>query len=141
MGYIYGVISGLVLIYALLFFQFKKKEDKDPNLLAKGSGFFAKMYSVIIRVFPLLMKLGHYVVLVLIIVQLSTVFLGTKCEDPYYLDSFGIKQPSQIVILAQWGLLIYGWFWVCLDHSDHDPLYISRMEKVIVRFILSIRAL
>lgn len=98
-----------------VFFYYKKKEDRDPNELNKVTGCYAKMYGIIIRVFPLLMKALHYGVLVLILVQVFMVFIGAKCEEPYTLDATTkAKTPSPIVQYALWSLVIYAWFWVAL---------------------------
>ena len=130
MGFIYSGMLGMIAIYAILFFNFLGKEEKDPNLLGEGSGCCAKMYSLIIRVFPLLMKLGHYGVLILIIVQISTVFFGSKCESPFYYDDFGIKKTSPVVQLAEWGTAISAWFWVTrVFDIDYDPYHLPRMEE------------
>lgn len=140
MGFIYSGMLGMIAIYGLLFFNFLGKEERDPNLLGEGSGCCAKMYSLIIRVFPILMKLGHYGVLILIIVQVTTVFFGSDCESPFFVDTFGLKKSSPIVQLAQWGLAISGWFWVgTLIDEDYDPHHLPWVEEVVTSCVLPIR--
>lgn len=112
MGIAYGGMAFFLIIYALLFFYFKKKEDRNPTELGKATGCYAKMYGLIIRIFPLIIKFLHYIVLVLIIVQIYTVLLGTTCKSPYSQDALGVKTDSPIVEFARWSLVIYGWFWV-----------------------------
>jgi hypothetical protein len=112
MGFFYAAITGMVAIYALVFFMYKRREDRDPNLLVPPSGLYQKMYALIIRVFPLFMKLAHYAIFVMILIQVANVLFIEKCNDPYSLDTFGVKKDSPINDFAQWSLLIYAWFWV-----------------------------
>jgi hypothetical protein len=112
MGFIYAGITGLVAIYALIFFMYKNREDKDRFLLVPPAGLYQKLYALIIRVFPLLMKLGHYVIFVLILIQIANVLFLVTCEDPYSLDDFGVKKDSPLLDVSKWSLLIYVWFWV-----------------------------
>jgi hypothetical protein len=112
MGFMYAAIAALLLLYCPVFFYFKRREDSDSNKLV-GSGFYFCVYGIIIRVFPIIMKLAHYGVLILIGVQAMNVFTGV-CESPYYLDENGIKKNSQVVSFATWTVFIQIWFWVRL---------------------------
>jgi hypothetical protein len=133
MGIFYAFITFLLLIYALVFFHFKKKEDRNPSELGKRTGCYAKMYGLIIRVFPLIIKLLHYIVLILILVQIFVVIASAPCKEPYSVDSFGIQKAS-----PRWSLVVYAWFWVDSGNLDHDSYRISRLEKVALRSLLSV---
>ena len=82
-GMIYMAILVFWFPYICLFISNSKKEDDDPELLSR-IGYYLKCFNCCYKTIPVMMKLMHYLILLLCIVQFALLKTDTACTDMRY---------------------------------------------------------
>jgi len=116
MGIGYLFLAILLFFYIIAFFSFKSSEERNPYSLSKVS-LFTKLIGFVIRVFPILMKMIHYVILFQIGFQVYKIWSNPHCKTITHKNKLGIERTSRLRDFSLWSLVVYAFFWVSFFFS------------------------
>lgn len=121
MGLLYLIMSILMTIYSLTFFYFLRIEVGNPYNLSKTS-ILRFFLGIIIRMFPILMKLIHYLIFFIIIRQAYLIYSNPHCKNVTHINKIGFEVQSRLLEFSYYSLYVYTFYWVSLS------LYPSRFS-------------